>query len=251
MTGLSAELTTNVGAFQLRCELAVAGGQILAVVGPNGAGKTTLLLSLLGIVAPTRGRITVGDDLVFQRDEGARTATVDRATEDRRIGYVPQDYGLFPHLSARDNVDFALACLAPKPARPERRQRAQALLERLGATGFSDRRPAALSAGERQRVALARALATEPKVLLFDEPFAALDVTARADVRRTLRAHLGELGLPALVVTHDRADVEALGADTLVLEAGRVVQRGPLSALQAHPATPYVARFCGQNLEAT
>jgi molybdate transport system ATP-binding protein len=239
MIALSADLTTRLGAFELRLDLSVAGGQILAVVGPNGAGKTTALLSLLGIVTPESGRINVGEDRLFDSVGG-----VDVATEDRRIGYVPQDYALFPHLTARQNVAFALACRVPAQPRQERHQRAQALLDQLGVNDFGDRRPAALSGGERQRVALARALATAPQALLFDEPFAALDVTARGEVRRTLRAQLAQLGLPALVVTHDRADVEALGADVIVLEAGRIVQRGSLAQLSAAPATPYVAGFC-------
>jgi molybdate transport system ATP-binding protein len=242
-TALAADITTRQGVFELRLDLSVAGGQIVAVVGPNGAGKTTALLSLLGIVTPGRGRISVGGDLLFDSDGG-----VDVATEDRRIGYVPQDYALFPHLTARQNVAFALACRGPALPRPERHRRAQALLDQLGMNDFGDRRPAALSGGERQRVALARALATAPQALLFDEPFAALDVTARAEVRRALRAQLALLALPALVVTHDRADVEALGADVIVLEAGRIVQRGSLAQLAAAPATPYVAGFCDRGV---
>jgi molybdate transport system ATP-binding protein len=241
MSDLAARVTVVRGEFQLAVDLTLPAGQVVAVVGPNGAGKTTLVLSLLGLVAPAQGRIALGPDVLFDASAG-----VDLPTEERRIGYVPQDYALFPHLTAADNVGFALACRAPVPPRRQRAQRARALLERVGAASYADRRPADLSGGERQRVALARALATDPRALLFDEPFAALDATARAEVRAYLRARLGELALPALVITHDRDDVEALGAQVVVLESGRIVQQGSLAQLEAHPATAYVARFCAR-----
>ena len=170
---------------------------------------------------------------------------VDVPTEDRGIAYVPQDYALFPHLTAAENVAFALACLPGRRPAPQRREEARALLDRLGVLACADRRPRALSGGERQRVALARALARAPRLLLFDEPFAALDASVRGDVRQYLRERLAELDLPAVFVTHDLADVQALDVPVLVLEGGRVVQRGTVAELQARPATEYVARFCG------
>ena len=220
---------------------AAVGERPLAIVGPNGAGKTTTLLALAGIVRPRAGRITVGPRVLFDADAG-----VDLPPESRALAYVPQDYALFPHLTARQNVEFALRCVPHPPPAPERRDQARAWLERVGVQGAADRRPAALSGGERQRVALARALATAPQALLFDEPFAALDAGARDELRRYLGERLRELGLPALVVTHDAADVEALGADVLALENGAVVQKGTLAQLRAAPATAYVARFCGK-----
>jgi molybdate transport system ATP-binding protein len=222
--------------FALEVTLAVDEAP-LAVVGPNGAGKTTLLLSILGELPAQRGQVVLDGRPLYDQAAG-----VDVPTEERRIAYVPQHYALFPHLTAAQNVEFALGC-RPDLARRERRARARALLERLDALSYADRRPVALSGGERQRVALARALAAEPRALLFDEPFAALDVTARDGVRAYLRARLNELRLPALVVTHQRADVEALGATVVVLEGGRVVQRGTLADLRARPATAYVAAF--------
>jgi molybdate transport system ATP-binding protein len=240
---LEARIEKRLGALALEVDLEVEGttGTALAVVGPNGAGKTTTLLALLGIVRPDGGRVVLAGQPLF--DAGAR---LDLPTEERGIAYVPQDYALFPHLTARQNVEFALACLRPAPPVKQRRERALALLERLGAAAYADRRPTALSGGERQRVALARALAREPRALLFDEPFAALDASARGEVRRYLRERLAELALPAIVVTHDRADVDGLGATVLVMEAGRITQRGTLSAVEARPATDYVARFCGR-----
>jgi molybdate transport system ATP-binding protein len=238
MSLLEASLRKRLGPFELDLSLAV-DGRAVAIAGPNGAGKTSALLALLGIVRPDAGQVRLGGRTLF--DAGAR---IDLPTEERGIAYVPQDYALFPHLTAAGNVEFALGCAGPSPAAP-RREQARALLDRLGVLGSADRRPAALSGGERQRVALARALAREPRALLFDEPFAALDAGARGEVRRFLRERLADLALPAVVVTHDRADVEALGIPVLVLEGGRVVQRGTLAELEARPATEYVARFCG------
>jgi molybdate transport system ATP-binding protein len=237
VSGLSIALRGRTGSFVLDVALEVAAGP-LAVVGPNGAGKSTLLLSILGELPVEAGTVTLDGRRLFDA-----TSRIDVSPEERHIAYVPQDYALFPHLTAAENVEFALGCRAPLPRR-QRRDQARALLDRLGGLLYADRRPATLSGGERQRVALARALATAPRALLFDEPFAALDVEARGEVRASLRARLAELALPALIVTHDRADVEALGAAVVVLEAGRVVQRGTLAELAAHPATPYIARFC-------
>lgn len=232
MSLLEVSVRRRVPGFQLETALEV-GESPVAVVGPNGAGKSTLLLAILGELSVDEGRVVLDGQPLHLLP-----------TEDRRIAYVPQDYALFPHLTAAANVEFALGCRpGPRRGRPER---ARALLDRVGALAYADRLPATLSGGERQRVALARALATEPRALLFDEPFAALDVEARDEVRAYLRARLAELRLPALIVTHDRADVEAIGAAVVVLEGGRVVQRGTLAELEAQPATPYVARFVGR-----
>ena len=239
MTALDIDVQVRRGSLSLALA-ATVGERPLAIVGPNGAGKTTTLLALAGIVRPRAGHIRVGADLLFDADAG-----VDLPPESRGLAYVPQDYALFPHLTARQNVEFALRCLPAAANGPTRRAEARTWLDRVGALATEDRRPAALSGGERQRVALARALATAPRALLFDEPFAALDAGARDDLRRYLAGRLAQLGLPALVVTHDAADVEALGADVLALENGAVVQRGTLAQLRAAPATAYVARFCG------
>jgi molybdate transport system ATP-binding protein len=239
VSGLEVRVRKRLGALDLEVDLEMGEGTV-AVVGPNGAGKTTLLLALLGVVRPDSGRVALDGQLLFEHASGT-----DVPTEDRRMAYVPQDYALFPHLTAGENVEFALACRRPPPPARDRRERARALLDRLGAVGYLDRRPAQLSGGERQRVALARALAIEPRALLFDEPFASLDAGARGEVRSYLREQLAALALPSIVVTHDPADVEALGASVVVLEAGRVLQRGALADLRAHPASEYVSRFAG------
>jgi molybdate transport system ATP-binding protein len=241
MSGLEASVRKRLGSLELDLQLDVEAGSV-ALVGPNGAGKTTALLALLGIVRPHDGRIRLGSHPLFDAAAG-----LDVPTEERGIAYLPQDYALFPHLTACQNVEFALAAASRRRPAGRRRQEARVLLERLGVGGTADRRPATLSGGERQRVALARALAREPRLLLFDEPFAALDAHVRGEVRSFLRERLAELALPAVVVTHDRADVEALGVPVLVLEGGRVVQRGSLAELAARPATDYVARFCDRN----
>jgi len=231
MTALAAALAVPAGPMTVDVELA-ADERGLVVVGPNGAGKTTILRGLLG-VRPARGTVRVGEELLFDSARG-----IDVPTEERRLAYVPQDYALFPHLSAADNVAFAL-----RGPRVERRRQAGALLERLGVAAIADRRPAALSGGERQRVALARALALEPRALLLDEPLAALDVEAKDGVRAFLAAELRKLGRPFVLITHDADDVRAFGAPILVVEKGRVAQRGELAALARSPATAFAAKF--------
>ena len=235
--GLEIAVSGRAGALELAVELEV-GSEPLVVLGPNGAGKTTLLLTALGILRPAGGRVVCGGEVLFDAGAG-----VDVPPEGREIAYLPQDYGLFPHMSALDNVAFALAC-APRPVpRAARAARARALLDELGAGALGERLPAALSGGERQRVALARALARPPRALLLDEPFAALDPDARGDVRVFLRERLAAIGRPAIVVSHDVADARALGARLAIMEAGRVVQQGTLDEVARAPATPYVARL--------
>jgi molybdate transport system ATP-binding protein len=232
---LTVDVRATIGALPLAVALATDGGPLI-VVGPNGAGKTSALLLALGVLRPAAGRIVLDSDVLFDSATGT-----DVAAEDRRIGYLPQDYGLFPHLTAAANIEFALGCRGG--ARAGHRDRARALLADLEIGSLADRRPATLSGGERQRVALARALAIEPRALLLDEPLAALDVGARRAVRGFLAATLARLGLPAIVVTHDAADAVALGDRIAVIESGRLVQTGSLADLRAAPASPFVAAF--------
>jgi ABC-type sulfate/molybdate transport systems ATPase subunit len=213
----------------------------LVVVGPNGSGKTSLLRLLAGVVSPDRGRLQVGQELWLDTEGGLEVPC-----QRRQVGYVPQGYGLFPHMSVVDNVAFGLS-VGPERA-PRRRRRARALeaLAELGCQGLADRRPATLSGGEAQRVALARALVRQPRLLLLDEPMAALDVGARRQVRAFLVEQLQ--GRASVVVTHDLRDVQALGAPICVLEQGRVVQRGALEELRAAPANAFVAELVGAPL---
>jgi ABC-type sulfate/molybdate transport systems ATPase subunit len=217
-------------AFDLRACLSL-GAETLAIVGPSGAGKTSLLRAIAGLERPQQGRIALGADAWFDAE---RRRHVD--AEHRRVGYLPQDYGLFPHLTVSQNVRFA--------ARRERPD----LLTRLGIGSLADAHPRNLSGGERQRAALARALGRDPRVLLLDEPFGALDAITRGRVRDELADLLGELKLPSLLVTHAFEDALALAQRVGVLVRGQLVQVGTPSELYEHPADATVAELTGANV---
>jgi len=210
---LLADITVARGSFRLEAAFSAPPG-ITAVVGGSGAGKSTLLLALLGDTSPESGRIVLGDRTIFDTATGTHVPVCDR-----RIGIVFQDALLFPHLDAEANVAFGLRGGGP-PA---------AWLERVGASGLAARRPADLSGGERQRVALARALAAGPEALLLDEPFSALDPTARASLGALLVALQREAGVPFVHVTHDPGEALRVAERTIALDAGRVVAEGRTS----------------------
>ncbi len=234
---LSVEVVARVGDLRLDVKLNTAPGT-LVVVGPNGAGKSSLLSLVLGVLPLEAGRVAVGDALLSDTALG-----VDLPLERRRLGYVPQDCALFPHLTARGNVEFALASAPSRLVPKARAARARALLDELGLGAQAERATHGLSGGEKQRVALARALAVGPRALLLDEPLAALDVDARHEVRAFLATLLARLDLPALVITHDAADARTLGHRIAVLEAGRLTQTGTWAELAARPASRFVERF--------
>ncbi|GAA3379224.1 hypothetical protein GCM10020367_61930 [Streptomyces sannanensis] len=209
-------------------------GTTIAVVGPNGAGKTTLLRALLGLTDRAHARIRLGD------------ADVTALPPHRRgVAWVPQDGALFPHLSARANTAYGLR--SQGVPRAEARRTAQMWLDRLGVGHLAGRRPAQLSGGQAQRVALARALAARPRLLLLDEPLAALDQTTRAQVRHMLRGHLDGFGGVCLIVTHDPVEAVSLADRVLVLENGRTLQDAPPVEVTRHPRSPWVARMLGRN----
>ncbi|MFN8122817.1 MAG: ATP-binding cassette domain-containing protein [Thermoleophilia bacterium] len=199
------------------------GPETLVLVGPSGAGKSTVLRAVAGLERPREGRIAVGGDVWFDAER-----RVNLPPERRSVGLVFQQYALFPHMSVLGNVRFG------------GRAGAEALLERLGIAHLASARPGEISGGERQRVALARALARRPRVLLLDEPMAALDPHTRDRVRAELRATLGELGLPTVIVSHDFEDAVALGTRVAVMDAGEVVQTGTARELVDAPASPFV-----------
>ncbi len=200
-------------------------------MGVSGSGKTSLLRLVAGLARPDAGRISLGDEVWFDATRGIRVRP-----EDRRVGYVPQDYALFPHLNVAGNVRFA----ARRP-RPD-------LLEAMGITALAEAFPGELSGGERQRVAIARALAREPRVLLLDEPFGALDVTTRRRVRTELGDLLTDLRLPVLFVTHAFDDANALAERCVVLDGGQVVQLAPPAEVRRNPASAAVAELAGARL---
>lgn len=232
---LHADVVVERGETRIAAAFDVAPGHPLAVIGPNGAGKSSVLAAIAGLVALESGRVVIG------------TRPVDRLPpERRRIGVLFQDYVLFPHLTVRDNVAFAARM---RGSRAAARSAAEPWLERYGLMPLADRLPSQLSGGQAQRVALARALAADPEVLLLDEPMSALDVEVRADMRAELATHVREFGGATMLVTHSPADASALADSVLVLEAGRVTQRGTLDELRAAPATPYVERMLAASAE--
>ena len=235
---LDASVRVRLGSLDLEVDVRVGDGEVVAVVGPNGAGKTTLLRCIAGLQPLDAGRVTVDDQVL---DDPATGAWVTPA--ERNLGVVFQDHLLFPRLSALDNVAFGLRARGMPQA--EARAQARAWLDRVGLAAAAGARPKALSGGQSQRVALARALAIEPRVLLLDEPLAALDVQARAYVRDELERHLATFPGARLLVTHDLGDAVALADRLVVLEAGRVTQAGTAGDLAAAPASDYVAVLVG------
>ena len=229
------------GSFHLAADLGVAPGEVLAVLGPNGAGKTTLLRALSGLEALSSGSIRLGD---LTLDDVATDTFV--AAENRPVGLVFQDYRLFPHLDVRDNVAYAprVRGAGRRPAR----EVADTWLERFDLTHLATRRPHEISGGQAQQVALARALAADPKLLLLDEPLAALDARTRLGVRAQLRSHIDQFTGPVLIITHDPLEAMIMADRLLVIENGRVVQQGSPAEVAHRPATQYVARLVGLNL---
>ena len=238
---VDAHLVVRRPGFTLDLPLAAADGEIVALLGPNGAGKTTALRALAGLLRLDAGHVVLDGRRLDDPAIGAFTAP-----EHRRIGVVFQDYLLFPHLSALDNVAFGPRCR--HVPRAEARRRAGAWLDRVGLAAHAGKRPRQLSGGQAQRVALARALATEPRLLLLDEPLAALDARTRLDTRAHLRGHLAAHPGATVLVTHDPLDAMMLADRLVIVEDGTVVQAGDAATITTRPRTDYVARLVGLNL---
>ncbi|MET8704694.1 ABC transporter ATP-binding protein [Kitasatospora sp. NPDC004723] len=240
-SGLDARLRVERAAFALDLALTAAPGEVVALLGPNGAGKSTALRALAGLLPLGGGHLHLDGHVL--EDPARRLHT---PAEERPVGVVFQDYLLFPHLSALDNVAFGPRC----QGRSKREARAEAAgwLERMGLAEHADARPGRLSGGQAQRVALARALAVRPRLLLLDEPLAALDARTRLDVRAQLRRHLAAFEAVAVLVTHDPLDAMVLADRLVVIEEGREVQSGAPAEIARRPRTDYIARLVGLNL---
>ena len=211
-------------------------GELLALVGPSGSGKTTLLRAIAGLHRPAQGTIECGETFL---DTARR---VDRPPQARRVGFVFQQYALFPHMTALGNVAAAL----PPMSRTVRARRAAELLERVHLAGLEERYPAALSGGQQQRVAVARALAREPRVLLLDEPFSAVDRVTRQKLYRELAELRRSLAMPVVLVTHDLDEAAALADRLCIVHRGRTLQIGTADEVMLRPADALVARLVDQ-----
>jgi sulfate transport system ATP-binding protein len=216
--------------------LEIKPGELVALLGPSGSGKTTLLRVIAGLEVPDRGRVIFdGIDATRQR------------VQDREVGFVFQHYALFRHMTIFENVAFGLR-VRPKAQRPSEAQiraKVESLLKLVQIEWVADRYPHQLSGGQRQRIALARALAIEPKVLLLDEPFGALDAKVRRELRRWLRRLHDEIQLTSVFVTHDQEEALEVADRIVVVNHGRIEQAGTPGEVYDHPATPFVYEFLG------
>jgi iron(III) transport system ATP-binding protein len=215
--------------------LSVAPGEIVCLLGPSGDGKTTLLRIAAGLTPLQQGRVVVGGRVVAEPGREV-------PPEERGVGLLFQDFALFPHLSVLDNVAFGLTALKGAA----RRDRAMAMLGRVGMERFASAMPHTLSGGQQQRVALARALAPQPKVLLLDEPFSGLDARLRDRVRDDTLHVLQAEGIAVLMVTHDAEEAMFMADRMAILHRGVIAQSGPPADIYLHPATPFVASFLGE-----
>lgn len=218
-------------------DLEVASGELLALLGPSGSGKTTLLRAIAGLIPIDAGRLRFGE-----------LDATDLPLRERRVGFVFQHYALFRHMSVAANVAFGLESLPrrQRPAKDDITRRVEALLERMQLTGLGGRYPEQLSGGQRQRVALARALAIQPRLLLLDEPFGALDAQVRVDLRRWLREVHEQTGHTTLFVTHDQEEALELADRVAVFRDGRIEQVGTPDEVYRAPRTPFVFGFIGR-----
>ena len=238
---LDARVQLGRGDFSLDLSLDAADGDTIGLLGPNGSGKSTTLRCLAGLDAPQTGRIDIAGVTVVDTTRG-----IDLPPEQRSVGFVFQDYLLFPHMSVLDNVAFGLR--ARGEARQSAERRAREWLDRLEIGDLASRKPGRLSGGQAQRVALARALVIEPDLLLLDEPLAALDAGTRASVRSLLRRHLADFHGAVVMVTHDPMDAMVLADRVVVLEDGHAVQAGTPGDVARRPESTYVAQLVGVNL---
>ncbi|WP_170293458.1 ABC transporter ATP-binding protein [Thermogemmatispora aurantia] len=226
--------------FHLQLTLQAEAGRTTVLLGESGAGKSTVLRLLAGLLRPARGQMILDGVCYF---DGERDIFV--PPQERPIGYVFQDYLLFPHLTVFENIAFGLRAQGLRGQ--EVRRRTEAAIEQMRLSGLAARRPAQLSGGQQQRVALARALVLQPRLLLLDEPLAALDVQTQREVRQELRRLLGEIGITTIFVTHNHLEALLFGDQILVLDNGQVIQQGSRRELLERPRSAYIAELVGLN----
>lgn len=234
------QVSRAFGGFQALNDVSldIAGGELVALLGPSGCGKTTLLRVIAGLESADSGSVWFdGQDATHVHVQA------------RRIGFVFQQYALFGHMTLFENVAFGLRVQhrSVRPSNEQIRRKVSQLLQRVQLEAFAQQYPAQLSGGQRQRIALARALAIEPRVLLLDEPFGALDTKVRKELRRWLRQLHDELGIASVLVTHDQDEAMEMADRVVVMNAGRIEQADTPENLWASPATPFVHDFLGHN----
>lgn len=212
------------------CSFEVNDKETLVLMGPSGSGKSTLLLTILGYLTPTSGSIFLEEQDISELP-----------MEKRNIGYLPQDFGLFPHLNVVENVSFGLRVRGISKA--EQLATSKEMLDLLKLRGFENRSIRELSGGEKQRVALARALATRPKLLLLDEPLSSIDQVTKKDVAIDLKALFYKLDIPIILVTHNVEDAKFLAQTLAIMIDGSIKQKGTLSDVQEHPASEFIKRL--------
>ncbi|MCA1990452.1 MAG: TOBE-like domain-containing protein [Coleofasciculus sp. S288] len=215
-----------------RVSLEIRSGSLVALLGPSGSGKSTLLRLIAGLETPDTGKIAIADEDATHKN-----------VQERNIGFVFQHYALFKHLTVRQNIAFGLEIR--KALKSRTKAKVEQLLELVQLKGMGDRYPSQLSGGQRQRVALARALAVEPRVLLLDEPFGALDAKVRKELRTWLRHLHDEVHVTTVFVTHDQEEAMEISDEIVVMNQGKVEQIGTPSQIYDRPATPFVMSFIG------
>jgi sulfate transport system ATP-binding protein len=228
------DVSKRFGNFQAvdQVSMNIGDGSLVALLGPSGSGKSTLLRLIAGLEKPDTGRIWI-----FKED------STNKNVKDRNIGFVFQHYALFKHLTVRQNIAFGLEIR--KAHKVKIKAKVEELLDLIQLQGLGDRYPSQLSGGQRQRVALARALAVEPKVLLLDEPFGALDANVRKDLRAWLRRLHDEIHVTTVFVTHDQEEAMEIADEVVVMNHGKIEQIGSPATVYDYPASPFVMKFMG------
>jgi molybdate transport system ATP-binding protein len=234
---IEVSLDLEINSFRLLADFQ-AKAEVIVLFGPSGSGKSTILRTIAGLVTPNHGVIRLGNLILFDADKGINLSPMDR-----RVGYVPQNYALFPHLTVAENVAYGLHRLGTS----QRKNRVKQLLTLMRIQELSNRRPENLSGGQQQRVALARALAPQPAILLMDEPLAALDESLRQALRVEIKNIPDRFKIPLLLVTHHLGEAYSLAGQLAVLQDGEMHQVGSRDEVFRHPATPTVARIMGMN----